>query len=70
GRAPGGAPPPPGAQPGGTPGETLDRAVLEFRQNLTEADALKLLDALARDQGGIEGLLEGQPSGGNRQAPY
>ncbi len=70
GQAPGGSPAPVAAQPGGTPGESLDRALLEFRRNLTEAEALRLLDALARDQGGIEGLLEGQLRGGNREAPY
>jgi len=70
GRAAGGSPLPSGAQPGGTPGENLDRALLEFRRNLTEAEALRLLDALARDQGGIEKLLEGRPAGGDRQAPY
>ncbi|MDQ3097787.1 MAG: tetratricopeptide repeat protein, partial [Chloroflexota bacterium] len=70
GQAPGGSPPPSGAQPGGTPGESLDRALLEFRRNLTEAEAHRLLDALARDQGGIEKLLEGRPTGGDRRAPY
>ena len=70
GQAPGGSPPPSGAQSGGTPGESLDRALLEFRRNLTEAEAHRLLDALARDQGGIEKLLEGRPTGGDRRAPY
>lgn len=69
GQAPGGSPPP-GGTPGGTPGASLDRALLEFRQNLTEAEAVRLLDALGREQRGIEGLLEGQPRGGDRQAPY
>ncbi len=66
----GGSPPPGGGQPGTTPGQTLDRALLDFRRNLTEADALRLLDALAGEQRGIEGLLEGESRGGNRQQPY
>lgn len=66
----GGSPPPGGGQPGTTPGQTLDRALLDFRRNLTEADALRLLDALAGEQRGIEGLLEGDSRGGNRQQPY
>lgn len=65
-----GSPPPGGGQPGTTPGQTLDRAILEFRRNLTEADALRLLDALAGEQRGIEGLLEGESRGGDRQQPY
>jgi hypothetical protein len=60
----------PGSQPGSTPGQTLDRALLDFRRNLTEADALRLLDALAGEQRGIEGLLEGESRGGDRQQPY
>jgi len=75
GQQPGGQPgasgsPAPGGQPGSTPGQTLDRAILEFRRNLTEADALRLLDALAGEQRGIEGLLEGESRGGDRQQPY
>ena len=65
-----GSPPPGGGQPGTTPGQTLDRTLLEFRRNLTEADALRLLDALAGEQRGIEGLLEGESRGGDRQQPY
>lgn len=65
-----GSPPPGGGQPGTTPGQTLDRALLEFRRNLSEADALRLLDALAGEQRGIEGLLEGESRGGDRQQPY
>lgn len=75
GQQPGGQPgasgsPAPGSQPGSTPGQTLDRALLEFRRNLTEADALRLLDALAGEQRGVEGLVEGESRGGDRQQPY
>ena len=70
GQPAGGSPPPAGAPPGGTPGGSLDRALLEFRRNLTEAEAVRLLDALGREQRGLEGLLEGQPRTGDRQAPY
>lgn len=60
-----------GGQPGGaTPGQTLDRALLDFRRNLTEEDARRLLDALAAEQRGIEGLIQGEQRGGDRQAPY
>lgn len=69
GQAPGGSPPA-GAPSGGTPGGSLDRALLEFRKGLTAAEAVRLLDALGREQGGIEGLLEGVPRGGDGQAPY
>ncbi len=49
----GASPPPGGGQPGTTPGQALDRALLEFRRNLSEADARRLLDALAGEQRGI-----------------
>jgi Ca-activated chloride channel family protein len=48
-------------------GPSLPEAVRHFRSALTAEDALRLLDALLRDQRGIEVLLEGQaPQGSPR----
>lgn len=77
GPAPGGLPVPgrPGAEGGpqqegpptdsSTPGEPaapdLERALIEFRRELSLDEALRLLEALRGDQDGIEGIIEGLP---------
>ena len=77
--APGGPPAPPGSEgpqasgpPTGTgagDGQSLGDALREFRSELSAEQALDLLDALLRDQRGIEQLIEGSPQGPPRQDP-
>lgn len=82
GAQPGGGPPPsfaPGSQgpqasgpPAGTTndsGPSVGDALRQFRSNVTGSEALRLLDALLRDQRGIELLIEGQPQQPPRQDP-
>jgi hypothetical protein len=39
----------------------LERALIEFRRELSLDEALRLLEALRGDQDGIEGIIEGLP---------
>jgi Ca-activated chloride channel family protein len=53
-------------------GPSLNDALREFRSTLTAEEALRLLDALMRDQHGVELLIEGpqqQPPGQQRTDP-
>jgi Ca-activated chloride channel family protein len=53
-------------------GPSLNDALREFRSTLTAEEALRLLDALMRDQRGVELLIEGpqqQPPGQQRTDP-
>lgn len=47
--------------PGGEGEESIDEALAEFRENLTPEEALRVLDALLRQQRGLETILEGGP---------
>lgn len=47
-------------------GPSLAEALRQFRSRLSPEEALRLLDALFRDQRGVEVLLEGAPTGSPR----
>lgn len=63
--------PPTGPRPPGSPGDggtsgdeqapSVGQALDEFRKNLTQEEALRLLDALRGEQRGVQVLLEGGP---------
>ncbi len=50
--------------------ESVDQALSEFRQNLTPEEALRLLDALMRQQRGVQTLLEGGPRRQGQEPQY
>jgi Ca-activated chloride channel family protein len=53
----------------GAPAPSLNRAVEEFRRNLTSDEALRLLDALRAQQRGVDTLIEGRPTTRPGQEP-
>ncbi len=57
-------------QPGGQGQESVEQALQEFRQNLTPEEALRLLDALMRQQRGVQTLLEGGPRRVGQEPQY
>lgn len=56
--------------PGGEGRESLDEALAEFKESLTPEEALRVLDALLREQRGLETILEGGPRRGGPVPEY
>ena len=60
----------PGQTPSGQGDESVDRALQDFRENLTPEEALRLLDALMAEQRGVQVLLEGNPRRQGQEPQY